>query len=152
MNPDTHYRYRRFIPQHVNSGGTHPRLGYKESEEHVCMRIKKAMSKSGTKTPTCLETELYAYLDSRAISYERQYRVGRFIPDAYIEELKLCIFADGGYWHSLPDVAARDKRANDYLYDLGYSVVRLPAIGKGYTLDLSKLINLLNNKIAIVRL
>jgi very-short-patch-repair endonuclease len=124
-NPDSHYRFRAFIHGHANKNGNHPRLGYKESEEHVCMRMKKALAGQRARVSTSIEKELYAYLDILGIEYDRQYQIGRFRPDAYVDKYKLCIFADGIYWHSKPNVIERDNRANAYLSDLGYKVIRL---------------------------
>lgn len=143
LNPDDHYRYRKFIPEHRNGGRTHPRFGYKESEEHVKFRVSRILSRFKNKVPTCIEKELYDYLDTKNIEYEKQKQVGRFIPDAYILQYNLCIFADGGYWHNRPEIVKRDKRCNVYLLKLGYNILRLKTLDLGYKLDLSTLIEYL---------
>ena len=142
MNPDNHYRYRKFIPSHRNAGGTHPRLGFKEPEEHVEMRMK-GMYKHFENNETGIEKELYSYLDLKEVVYERQKQIGRTRPDAYIPELNLCVYADGEYWHSKPSVKTRDRRLTKTLISKGYNVLRLPSINNGYNLDMTELENML---------
>lgn len=78
-------------------------------------------------SPTSIELLLYAALDELGTTYVRQYRIpeARTIPDAYVSEHRLVIYADGEYWHSLPKIAARDARQNARLAELGYTVRRL---------------------------
>lgn len=138
MNPDSHYRYRKFIPEHRNSNGTHPRLGYIESEEHIQIRFSKIRSTMLSR-PTCLEVQLYSYLDTVGIVYEKQKQVGRTRPDAFIPQFKLCIYADGSFWHSRPENKERDSRANKICLERGFEYIRLPDKDWGYNLDLRPL-------------
>ena len=45
-------------------------------------------------------------------------------PDVFIESSKLCIFADGDYWHNLENVKNRDISVNKRLSEMGYRVLR----------------------------
>ncbi len=138
LNPDDHFRYRKYLKNHINRNGTHPRQGIKESEEHLEFRLKQIF-KSFKGKETCLEIQLYKYLDSLNILYEKQKQIGRTRPDAYIESLNLCVYADGDYWHTGKLNEEKDKRCNESLLKRGYNVVRLPSGRRGITLDLSKL-------------
>ncbi|MCH7605423.1 DUF559 domain-containing protein [Patescibacteria group bacterium] len=39
-------------------------------------------------------------------------------------EPNIAIYADGDYWHNIPDVKERDKRINKNLVQRGYIVLR----------------------------
>lgn len=45
--------------------------------------------------------------------------------DFYIPEANICLYVDGDYWHSLPEVQERDNRTNKALETMGYSVARM---------------------------
>jgi very-short-patch-repair endonuclease len=45
--------------------------------------------------------------------------------DIFVPLLRLCIFVDGDYWHSLPSYIERDIRVNKSLKNDGYLVLRL---------------------------
>jgi very-short-patch-repair endonuclease len=138
LNPDDHNRYRKFLPEHRNSNGTHPRLGYKESEEHIKIRMQ-AIYAHFRKEPSGIEKELYSYLDNLKIEYEKQKQIGRTRPDAFIPKLNLCIYADGFFWHSSKERREIDERCNKSLYEKGYLVLRLPSIKNGYHISLRPL-------------
>lgn len=57
--------------------------------------------------------------------YHKQYKLGRFIPDAYIPSLKMTVLFDGDYWHNQPEHIDRDQRFNDYAAKVGVLVVRV---------------------------
>lgn len=86
---------------------------------------RQCFFRSSSNKETYLESELYSYLHSIGIDFEKQKQVHRCIPDAYIDSMKLCIFADGIYWHNKPEVIDRDKRINKELRKLGYRVIRV---------------------------
>lgn len=48
---------------------------------------------------TACERTLYAWLDERRVSFERQYPVGRHVVDAFSDEQRTIYEADGAYWH-----------------------------------------------------
>lgn len=74
---------------------------------------------------TSLESLGYALLEIMGFEFHKQYKVGCFIPDAYIPSLKLAVLFDGDYWHSKPDHIERDKRFNAYAKKIGIKVVRI---------------------------
>jgi very-short-patch-repair endonuclease len=80
-------------------------------------------------TPSQLDQLLYTTLDQLHIPYIAQHRIpeAHTIPDAYLPDRRLVLYADGEYWHSLPSIAARDARQVAALTALGYTVRRLPA-------------------------
>ncbi len=139
MNPDDHYRYRMFLTNHANKNGTHPRIGVKEPDENVEKRLDSLLITLKKKGPTCLERDLYYFLDKNGIEYEKQIRIKRTIVDAFVKSHNLAIFADGNYWHDKPEVAKRDVINTKILRDLGYKVIRLPSINYGKNLNFEAL-------------
>lgn len=87
-----------------------------------CCSVECAIRYSGE---TSLETLGYALLDVMEFDYLKQYRLGNFIPDAYIPSLKMAVLFDGDYWHDQPDHQDRDKRFNEYAQQVGVTVVRV---------------------------
>jgi len=61
-----------------------------------------------------------------AVEFLRQHPIteAHTIPDAYIPEGRIALYADGDFWHTLPKTAARDLRQNERLAGLGYVVRR----------------------------
>jgi len=139
MNPDSHYRYRRFIYGHNNKNGNHPRLGTEQAEKEVIKRTKAMLKHFRERKPTCIEKELYNFLDNVGVEYEPQKQIGRTIIDAFVPSLNLAIYADGRYWHTKPEVMARDLRNNSRIKSRGLSLLRLESIDNGYHLDLEPL-------------
>lgn len=73
---------------------------------------------------TSIEIKLYKVLDDLNIVYNKHKQIKRLtVPDAFIEP-NICIYADGDYWHSLPNVADRDFKINNELKECGYIIVR----------------------------
>lgn len=139
-NPDDHYRFRKFLPNHYdNVGEKHPRFGKKEERSHLERRVDAIKKTLKSKPPTCLEKELFIYLDQLGIKYVKQVRIGVTIVDAFVPDFNLCIFADGKYWHEKPEMIERDQRHNKELIDTGYKVLRLQSINYGYNLDFEPL-------------
>jgi len=77
---------------------------------------------------TQIERILRAALDQAHIDHRNNYPInlGDFttFPDVYIPAIKLCIYADGEYWHNYPLGNERDIQANITLPLHGYQVVR----------------------------
>ncbi len=75
---------------------------------------------------TTIELILYQTLEELGIKFLCQHPIPEAgtIPDAYIPEGKVALYADGDYWHKLPKTAARDQRQNKRLAELGYCVKR----------------------------
>ena len=139
MNPDDHYRWRKFLPDHANKNGTHPQIGRTEPDENVEKRLEGLSKTLRKKGPTCLEKDLYKFLDSQGIEYVSQKRIKRTLADAYIPKYNLVLFADGIYWHDMEENKEKDKRHNEMLKDLGYNVLRLRSTRSGKTLDFTLL-------------
>jgi len=77
------------------------------------------------KANTKIEQILEAWLAENGIRFKAQMAVEDIcVPDFFVFP-NICVFADGDYWHSLPDVRARDKRQTKELLASGYSVIRL---------------------------
>ena len=45
--------------------------------------------------------------------------------DFYIPEANVCLYVDGDYWHSTPEIQEKDIRINKTLEEMGYNVVRM---------------------------
>lgn len=59
----------------------------------------------------------------------RQFKIdlgdGYTLVDAYIPALKLCIYADGAYWHGKTRAIIKDGKVNESLPALGFTVFRI---------------------------
>ena len=93
---------------------------------HSCRSIYN-ITHGAMASPTSIEVILYQTLDLLNISYIRQHSIPEAgtVPDAYVPDGRVLLYADGAYWHALPRTAARDQRQNQELTRLGYSVRRL---------------------------
>lgn len=77
------------------------------------------------KQDTDIEILLEKWLIDNNLKYEKQKPVeGISLVDFFIEP-NICLYADGDYWHSLPDVKKRDKWQTKKLIECGYTVVRV---------------------------
>ena len=78
-------------------------------------------------SPTSIETALYESLEQLGISYVAQHAIPKAgtVVDAFLPAGRIVLYADGDYWHSLPKTSARDKRQDERLLELGYTVHRL---------------------------
>ena len=54
-----------------------------------------------------------------------EHRVGRWSIDLALPQLALAIELDGEYWHSLPNMVAKDIRKDAYLRSRGWTVCRI---------------------------
>lgn len=87
---------------------------------------------------TSIERTTAELLSALGITFEPQYRIGRFVVDFYVPTSNLVIECDGTYWHSRPGDAERDARRDAWLSQHGYRVCRLKEIEIG-TLSTSEL-------------
>ena len=72
---------------------------------------------------TDIERKVAAYLHQEAIPYVCDKAVARTsIPDFIVG--KVLIYCDGLFWHSRKKAQYRDKKINDKLTKLGYTVIR----------------------------
>jgi len=104
---------------------------------------EKALKTTKTKN-TSIERKLQEYLKSHNIKFETHKRIlNRTLPDIFIEP-NICIYADGDYWHNLPETKEKDLSINEFLHQNGYSIFRLTEteINKK---DFTKLTGVVNN-------
>lgn len=91
-----------------------------------------------TLSPTSIEVETYQALDGLCIAYEPQYRIGRWVVDAFIPSLGIVIECQGDFHHCNPAVypagpryavqrktVARDQERRRFFESLGYRMVWL---------------------------
>lgn len=77
-----------------------------------------------SRAETSIERELREAFERAGIPAQPQTRLGRFTVDFLLPE-RVVVEADGDYWHSLPEVAAKDRRKDSWLGQNGYTVVHL---------------------------
>ena len=90
-------------------------FGKKHSEiSREKIRLKRLLQVFPVKD-TSIEVALQNELIKKGIVFEKHKSIlGITQPDAFIEP-NICIYADGDYWHSRPEVAMRDERINEAL-------------------------------------
>lgn len=98
-----------------------------KSESEKTARIRDMMTALVEKAGagTSIERAVEAVLKDMGVHYEAQKIFDRAIADFYIPASNAIIECDGIYWHSLPHVAAKDKRRDGWLRSLGFIVVRI---------------------------
>lgn len=84
--------------------------------------------------PSQLEIDLYTILDGLNVDYFKQYPIGHFVVDAFIEP-NIIIEADGIYWHGHPkfepltdrqlEQQKRDAIRDNYFSNRDYCVIRI---------------------------
>lgn len=87
------------------------------------------------------EKEVMQILDSLDVIYQREKRVGKYSLDFYLG-FKVCIEAQGGYWHNKPSRKETDARKKEYLESHGYRIIYVweNAVDKEYIVtELKKL-------------
>ncbi|MEW5760359.1 MAG: DUF559 domain-containing protein [Candidatus Thermoplasmatota archaeon] len=84
-------------------------------------RLKVPMPKKRTKIEQILCSELL----KRGCIFEQNYAISNICqPDFVFIREKIAVFADGDYWHNLPEYIKRDNRINNKLQDMGWKVLR----------------------------
>lgn len=77
---------------------------------------------------TDIEIILQKALTEKGIDFKPNYPINleKFttFPDMYIKEYKLCVYADGEYWHNYPNGNNRDRLTDETLLKNGYKVAR----------------------------
>lgn len=68
------------------------------------------------------EKEVMKILDDLDVVYQREKRVGKYSLDFYLG-FKVCIEAQGGYWHNKPERKESDARKKAYLESQGYTII-----------------------------
>lgn len=79
---------------------------------------------------TSIERIIREWLQENDIEFEVQYFINLENStwtriDFYIPDLNVCLYVDGDYWHSLPEVQERDIKINKALEEMGYGVIRM---------------------------
>ena len=59
------------------------------------------------------------------IRIEPQVKIGRYRADFAIKERKIIVEIDGKEWHSSKKQIKKDLEREDYLYNLGWSIIRI---------------------------
>lgn len=79
------------------------------------------------KKHTGIELKVASILTALGVKYIDQHPIpeGRTVVDFYIPAQKLIIYADGDYWHSMPNVKNKDTNQEFLLGMNGYNVLRL---------------------------
>lgn len=72
---------------------------------------------------TSLERAMRLALTEAGISFEAQYRIGRYFADFAIIEYRIVIEVDGDYWHG-EEQAERDARRDAFMISQGWRVLR----------------------------
>lgn len=105
-------------------GDKNPMRIYPELRENQRKVVIKVFKKMNWKA-TLIEKKLWEELTKLDIKFKKNYHLGwHTIPDAYIPEGRIAIYADGDYWHNLPNWKERDIRVNKWLNENGYRIVR----------------------------
>lgn len=102
--------------------------------------LRANLEKKGENRP---ERAVRAALDTLGMRYIAQHPVDQFVIDFYLIDDRIALEVDGVYWHSLPQVAKRDKRRTSYLAGRGIRVVRVTDAAITATDDLPALIRAL---------
>lgn len=96
-----------------------------EFKEKKRKQTTEYWAKRGPKKFTKPELQLFEILDNLNIQYTKHSSLlGITIPDAFDKENKIVFYADGDYWHNLPEYKIRDERINKTLLENKYIVLR----------------------------
>lgn len=88
--------------------------------------IKAQRRRQRLKLPTKIESIVGDYLMKVGVESVAQKALGeRFQADYFLPKFKLVIECDGNYWHSFPKVVERDKKKDELITRLGFTVLRL---------------------------
>lgn len=87
--------------------------------------LGSAMSKLQQGRRSTLEIAVEQILTALNEPFETQKQLGPWLVDFYLPDRNLVIECDGKYWHSLPEVAKRDRKKNYWLHKNGYKYLRL---------------------------
>jgi len=129
-----------------NMKGKHHTLETKKKISRAT--IKQLASGKMKRKDTSIELKMERELKRNNIYYQKQVPLCNItVADFYLPEYKIIIYADGDYWHNLPEVKDRDKNQNKILEKNGYKVFRFTEteINKSAKDVLVKLQNALEN-------
>lgn len=99
-------------------------------EEERREHMQKAILASQQVGISSLEVQVKTLLDALGVSYEQQYRIGRYLVDFYIASENLVVEVNGCWWHSCPQCGytyepkqQSDERRLASIRKKGYKVV-----------------------------
>jgi very-short-patch-repair endonuclease len=92
---------------------------YNKKLKHFARELRK----NPTKSETILWREVLCQKRMLEFRFLRQRPIGNYIVDFFCKELKLIIELDG-YSHHIEEVAIKDKKRQNDLEKMGYSVLR----------------------------
>lgn len=69
--------------------------------------------------------KLGIYLKEEKISFEYEYKIGKFWADIYIPNYNMLIECDGEYWHNYPNGTEKDFRKIEFYKKAGFNVLNL---------------------------
>jgi very-short-patch-repair endonuclease len=102
------------------------------SEEERRNHMQKAMDASMAILVSSLEVRVKTLLDALEVSYEQQYRIGKYFADFYVASENLIIEVNGCYWHSCPQCGytyetkqESDAKREKYLKSKGYKILTI---------------------------
>lgn len=90
----------------------------------ICLGIYTCTKKNIESKP---EIEMARSLANRGILFNKNFQIGKWEVDFFIESENLCIEIDGEYWHSLPKNKIRDFQKDEYLKNKNFRVLRFPS-------------------------
>jgi very-short-patch-repair endonuclease len=89
---------------------------------HSCAAIYRNHVK-GIQSPTSIERLLIDELNRRNVAYVFQYPFKRAVMDFAFPDARLCVEADGIYWHSLPNVQEKDAMRDQLFHNHGWIAI-----------------------------
>lgn len=92
---------------------------------NVCSDSCRVLMLMRNKGRTDIEIKMADMLTELSVEFTEQVPMyDRWVADFVVEDSKLVIFCDGLYWHSRPEVIAKDKGQTNYLIKSGWKVLR----------------------------
>ncbi len=101
--------------------------GTKAGEKKFCSRScagSASAQKQGGRRSS-IELQVEAELLRLGESFEHSKPLGPWLVDFFIADKNLVVECDGFYWHSIPEIAARDIRKNEWMQQRGYRIARI---------------------------
>jgi very-short-patch-repair endonuclease len=95
-------------------------------DREICSAQCRALngSRHNKYSDSSIERKIKSWLIENKIKFNFQYRVpGVAFPDFFVED-RLCIFADGDYWHNYPNGLDKDRHQDIELSKKGFKILR----------------------------
>jgi very-short-patch-repair endonuclease len=71
------------------------------------------------------EREFARFLRKNGFDFDTQVQIKSYIVDVVFPSEHVAVEFDGDYWHDLPRTAAKDRKKDAALRQLGYEVIRV---------------------------